>query len=158
VSKRGCETQSRFVEVLAGEDRSEFFRLACGESRVVDDGAGGNQNAAAAAVLRRARTAFTRGDYRQALADCKEALALQPGNEEALNLKERVEQTLVVLGVSGSTDAGHHLQRAERLFEAGRYEEARQACDQALRIDPSNRRARDLRQKIESTIRILRGG
>ena len=51
--------------------------------------------------------------------------------------------------------ANRLLDEAENLFRGGEYKLAQQSCDAALRLDPNNSRALQLKTKIQETLRVL---
>jgi serine/threonine protein kinase len=54
-----------------------------------------------------------------------------------------------------SEAAQSSLELAQSLFSEHRYDEARQACNRALEVDPGNSRARELLRTIERTLAVL---
>jgi Tfp pilus assembly protein PilF len=59
-------------------------------------------------------------------------------------------------GTAQSTaEAEQWVSRAEAQFQQADYRSAVQSCDAALRIEPGNAKAKQLKAKIEETMRIL---
>lgn len=54
-----------------------------------------------------------------------------------------------------TTQVDQYIRRARALYADGKYPAALHECDNALRLDPSNREARKLRHQIQNTIKIL---
>ncbi|HMV49815.1 MAG TPA: hypothetical protein PKD31_18805, partial [Blastocatellia bacterium] len=51
--------------------------------------------------------------------------------------------------------AAEHLRRARELYNQSEYQPALRECNEALRLDPNQTEARELKRKIGNVIRIL---
>jgi len=52
--------------------------------------------------------------------------------------------------------ADKHYERARELFRQRQHQAARRECDEALRLNPQHRNARELKRQIDAMIRILK--
>ncbi|HUB00356.1 MAG TPA: hypothetical protein VMA34_18625 [Terracidiphilus sp.] len=110
-----------------------------------------------------AESQFEHDDFAGALQRCDYVLQLDPQNANAIQLKERIENTMKILGISApakvpsgsQVSVQQWLTLAEGQFEHDDFKDALQSCNAALQIDPQNSRAILLKEKIAATMKVL---
>jgi serine/threonine protein kinase/tetratricopeptide (TPR) repeat protein len=100
--------------------------------------AAGVDHAAVATAVRRAAQALEAGDFDEARRQADAALALSPGDAEALRVRERASATLESVN-RGLRDARAH-------YQAGNFEEASRAAGDVLSLAPGQPEAQKLMQ------------
>jgi tetratricopeptide (TPR) repeat protein len=90
-------------------------------------------------LIANGQSEFTKGNYDAALAWFEEAQRIEPGNREARDAVADLVSAKKAKEDLGTKDA---LNRAERAFKNGSYDEAIQVCLQVLSHDPNNNRAK----------------
>jgi serine/threonine-protein kinase len=95
-------------------------------------------------LLESANHCFNQEEYSLALRKIQEVLDLDAGNSSAINLRKRIESTLTEQKVS------ELLQVATQHLEQSAFTNARQAVQDALRLKPTDARARQLLAEIDA--------
>lgn len=118
----------------------------------------------APAFLAQAEEQFDHSQYKEALASCDAALQLDPRNPAAIQLKEKISETVKILGPQHATQTNSTVQSmnvqqwlalAESQFEGSNFNGALRSCNVVLQIDPNNSQAIKLKEKVEATMKIL---
>ena len=86
-----------------------------------------------------AQVALTEAQYEEALACAGQALQLDPTDQESLRLCEEIRNTIARAKAGAVRDA---ITRAEAALLAGDFDEAKEAIEESLRLDPSDAEAR----------------
>jgi hypothetical protein len=109
-------------------------------------GVSGVDHAAVATAVRRAMQALEAGDFDEARRQTDAALALAPGDAEALRVRERASATLE------SVNRG--LREARAHYQAGNFEEASRAAGNVLSLVPEQPEAQKLMQDAAARSRV----
>lgn len=94
-------------------------------------------------VLQRAKTAFSEERWSDAISQCEMALELRPESEEASRFKVEARRRMEV-----KEKVQQLLNKAEVFFAQKLYSEALREVSKILSLDPSNRDAKEIEQKI----------
>ena len=94
-------------------------------------------------VIERANTAFSEERWSDAISQCEMALELRPESEEASRLKVEARRRVEV-----KEKVQQLLNRADVFFARKLYSEALREISKILSLDPSNRSAKEIKQKI----------
>lgn len=96
-------------------------------------------------LIQSARTRMEEEEYPLALQNVQRVLDIDPANIDALALKNDIERQ------RSASQIEKWLQIARQHYDNRLFEKARQAADEVLRIDPSNRPARNLIEQISGS-------
>jgi hypothetical protein len=94
-----------------------------------------------------AQVALAGQQYEEALACAEQALQLDPADHESVALREEIQEAISV-----SKAVRDSLRRAESALYAGDFDEAREAVDAALRLDPNGAEAQALANIIDKEL------
>ena len=107
-----------------------------------------NQRSAQIVQMRsQAQVALAGQQYEEALACAEQALQLDPADHESVVLREEIQEAISV-----SKAVRDSLRRAESALYAGDFDEAREAVDAALRLDPDGAEAQALANIIDKEL------
>ena len=109
----------------------------------------GNSSSKTKAVqyFKQASKLFDQEEYDDALDNINKALKLDPKNSKFEQLKEEIEEAIEE--VERQEEADEHANRAVKLSEQTKFDEALLAIDKALKMFPDNRKYKRLKEKIE---------
>ncbi|MFH1279116.1 MAG: tetratricopeptide repeat protein [Candidatus Eisenbacteria bacterium] len=93
------------------------------------------------------------GNLLEAIAEFQAALAIDPGEDRAERLAEEARVAHERATVR-NREVGDHLARGVEHLALSDFEEAREAFDEALRIDPENADARRFRVRVDSLVAL----
>ena len=94
-----------------------------------------------------AQVALAGQQYEEALACAEQALQLDPADHESVALREEIQEAISV-----SKAVRDSLRRAESALYAGDFDEAREAVDAAIRLDPDGAEAQALANIIDKEL------
>jgi len=94
-----------------------------------------------------AQVALAGGQYEEALACADQALKLDPGDKESARLSDEIRAA-----ISRARTVREALNRAESALFAGDFDEARDAVEESLRLDPADSEARALASVVNKEL------
>ena len=92
---------------------------------------------------------FQEDNYEQAKRVLKQALRLDPQNEETLGMLKELEKAWL------SQEVDEFLSQAQGYLNQAEWELAMEEVEQVLRIDPKNQQALELKRKIERNLKVI---
>jgi len=94
-----------------------------------------------------AQVALAGGQYEEALACADQALKLDPGDKESVRLSDEIRAA-----ISRARSVREALNRAESALFAGDFDEAKDAVEESLRLDPADSEARALASVVNKEL------
>ncbi len=130
----------------AGNFSIDFAALAASQAQAI------------AGHLQNAQQFIQQQQFQSAMGECQAVLDMDPANQDALNLKNQIQQELSAQAAAETAQqVDAELSRAQALYQQQQFQAAIEQCDEALKADPSNQRAKTLRAQIQQTASILGG-
>ncbi len=146
-SHQGYPRWSATIEVTSpGNFRIDLAALAARQAQAI------------AGHLQNAQQFIQQQQFQSAMGECQAVLDLDPANQDALNLKNQIQQGLSAQAAAAAAQqVDAELSRAQALYQQQQFSAAIEQCDAVLKADPQNQQAAKLRAQIQQTASILGG-